>query len=56
MKIFILICWLKTINYTFFKFDGLVKLTNLGAITSGHNFVEQEDGSLKCKLCKHISN
>lgn len=22
---------------------------------SGHDFVEQEDGSLKCEVCNHIS-
>jgi len=46
-----IICWIKGIYYTArrpdFWFDGLP--------ISGCDFVEQKDGSLKCKVCGLMS-
>lgn len=45
-----LVCLIKTVYYT-------VVLTSwpFGPWMDAHSYVEQEDGSLKCRYCKHIS-
>jgi hypothetical protein len=49
---FIIICWIKGIYWTYLysSFNSL----SLGFI-SGHDFVEQDDNTLKCKICNKIS-
>lgn len=43
--IFIPICWITEIYYQF-RYKQTI---------SGHGFVEQEDGILKCDICKKVS-
>lgn len=52
IKAWIIICWIKTIRWSIERwfnvgFDGIW--------ISGHSFVEQKDGSLKCEICGKIS-
>lgn len=44
-KIFSLICLFQTIYRTIY----------CGTYVSGHDYIEQDDGSLKCELCGKIS-
>jgi len=39
------ICWLTEIYYALFY----------NALISGHSYVEQNDGSLKCEVCGEVS-
>jgi hypothetical protein len=44
-----LICYLTTLSNIIFK--GFV----LGNYISGHDYIEQDNGDLKCDRCGHIS-
>ena len=50
MKIFRIICWLKTIWYS-----KHILWNWQGFPISGHDYVEQEDGSLICEMCGYKS-
>jgi hypothetical protein len=43
--IFIPICWITEIYYQF-KYKQII---------SGHEFIQQDDGTLKCDICKKVS-
>ena len=43
-----IICFLKTFYRTAINWRGLI---NFGAYTSGHDYLEQEDGNLICEVC-----
>ena len=43
-----IICKLKTLWYT-------IRYSRSMTIISGHEYVEQEDGTLKCSVCGDIS-
>lgn len=45
-----LICWIKGVWRTFSSGWFLWGMT-----VSGHDYVEGEDGLLRCRLCKHLS-
>jgi hypothetical protein len=46
------ICWVQTFLY---NWDNINWYANI-AMVSGHSFVEQKDGSLKCEICGKISS
>lgn len=45
MRLFIIICWLAEIYYTF----------RYKSVISGHEFIEQDNGDLKCSVCGMVS-
>lgn len=53
-KLLGIICNFKTFYYVFKRPQGFNKELGLFYI-SGHDYVEQKDGSLKCKVCGDIS-
>lgn len=44
-KIFLPICWITELYYSL-RYNSLI---------SGHDFVEQNNGSLKCEICGEVS-
>jgi len=42
------LCWYRTLTRTVRNINGLI---DFGAYTSGHDYVEQNDGKLKCEVC-----
>ena len=47
------ICFVKGLFLTIDAY--LVNIANWGIWFSGHEYVEQEDGSLKCRVCGKVS-